>query len=83
MNQPFRFPGMGSQPSKRQLADAIVIINNKYRGHHHILPTEQLDHEQIEVILDGVRDMLYQLEELKPLPPEEDDDTGYGDITTL
>lgn len=83
MSGVFQFPGMGSAPSKRQLADAIVIINNKYRVHNHILPTEQLTHEQIDVILDGVRDMLYKLEELRE-PPEGDDDIDYdGDSTVI
>lgn len=77
---------MYSAPSKKQFTDAVVIINNKYRAHYGIPSYEQLTHEQVEMVVEGVREYLYKLEELKPLPSkdededeDEDDETEYGD----
>lgn len=72
----FKFPGMPSAPSKRDVANAVVTFVTKYKSHKHIFPYEQLTHQQVEEIVDGVRDMIYEYEELRPSDNDnfEDDD---------
>lgn len=67
MNTPIHdTPGGGLNPSKREIADAVILVNTKYRIAKHILQHEQLTYEQVEEMLDGVRHLMYQLEDLKP-----------------
>lgn len=61
-------PDMRHIPLRGELVDAVIIMLAKYRGHYHLLDYEVLTHEQIEQVLDGVRDMIYQHEGI--LPPK-------------
>ena len=66
MNQsdPFPLGGRPRIPTKKEVANIIALLIQKYRHSNTILPTEQLTVEQVDVILDGIKDMIYQHEEL-------------------
>lgn len=77
----FKSPGMPSAPSKKDIANAVAMFAMKYRVHNHIFPYEQLTHDQVDEILDGIEDMLYQYEELRPRKDEDfDDDDGTTSV---
>lgn len=58
--------GLPPVPSKAQLAEATVLFVVKYRAHFHLLPTESLTLEQVEQVVDGFRQFIYQYEEIRP-----------------
>lgn len=51
--------------TKANLAGAVIMFNHKYRIDHHILSHEPLSAEDVENILDEVKKLLGELEEIK------------------
>lgn len=62
----FKPPEIPPIITKRHIADFVAALVQKYRESKYIVSTEQLTYQQVEEIVDGVRHLVYQLEELKP-----------------
>ena len=53
------------KPRKHDLIMAVNIIVDKYKNYNHILETESLSKADVNRILDTVKKIIYQREELK------------------
>lgn len=55
----------GGQP-QQSIANQVSAIVDIYRANNRIPMTKQLNHEDVEAILEEVEQYIYQYEELKP-----------------
>ena len=53
-------------PEKKDVSDAVIVIVEKYRNHFAIPSRQQLLLAEVEEIMAGVRDRIYEYEEIIP-----------------
>lgn len=58
--------GVPKAPQKKDLATAAIVFIEKYKAYNQITATESLTCEQVDGILAGVKQFIYQHEELRP-----------------